>query len=398
MSVVDRGFGRRQRRRRSYQAVGLFAGIGGIELGLERAGFESRLLCEIDSAAQRVLHQRFPLVELTSDVRQLATLPAADLVAAGFPCQDLSQAGTTRGIDGARSSLVGQVFRLLENADPRWVLLENVPFMLQLDRGRAMRHLTNELGRLGFRWAYRVVDARAFGLPQRRLRVLLLASRRENPSDVLFADDAGDLGEQPRLPGVACGFYWTEGIRGLGWAVNAVPTLKGGSAIGIPSPPAVWMPDGLIGTPDIHDAERLQGFPAGWTADPDARLGRRVGSRWKMVGNAVCVHVAHWIGQRLLEPGEYRPTDEPTLRPNDPWPKAARGEGLDAVAVRVSTWPACRPNRPLVDFLEHPVLPLSLKAAAGFLGRTERSALRFPDGLLDAVRAHIETMSRRPAA
>jgi DNA (cytosine-5)-methyltransferase 1 len=355
-------------------------------------------MCEIDPAAQAVLRRRFPLVELESDIRGLADLPDVELVAAGFPCQDLSQAGRTNGIYGARSGLVGQVFRLLEVADPRWVLLENVPFMLQLDRGRAMKHLTTELGRLGFRWAYRVVDARAFGRPQRRLRVLLVASRKENPCDVLFADDAGPVDEFPPTAGRACGFYWTEGIRGLGWAVDAIPTLKGGSTIGIPSPPAIWMPNGLIGTPDIRDAERLQGFAADWTADEVVSSARRTGARWKMVGNAVCVDVARWVGERLLNPGDYRPDGEKTLRPGAPWPHAARGQGSDAVAVPVSTWPVQRPYQHLIEFLEHPTKPLSLKAAMGFLSRTERSSLHFPDGLLDAIRAHADAMSRRPAA
>jgi DNA (cytosine-5)-methyltransferase 1 len=377
--------------------AGLFAGIGGIELGLHGAGLESSFLCEIDPAAHDVLRERFPSVELTTDVRELQSLPDVDVVAAGFPCQDLSQAGPTHGIDGARSGLVGQVFRLLERADPRWVLLENVPFMLQLDRGRAMRHLTTELGRLGFRWAYRVVDARAFGVPQRRLRVLLLASRHEDPSDVLFTEDAGEPPE-PSARGRACGFYWTEGIRGLGWAVDAVPTLKGGSTIGIPSPPAMWMPDGLVGTPDIRDAERLQGFPVDWTADPNARVSRRVGHRWKLVGNAVCVPVARWLGERLLDPGRYQPQEERTLGPVDPWPRAARSDDRGAVAVGVSSWPIRRHYSHLAEFLQHPVRPLSTKAALGFLGRTERSALRFPPGLLDAIRAHVEESTRRAAA
>src|SRR5579862_2337426 len=202
------------------RVVGLFAGIGGIELGLHHAGHQSVLLNEIDPGAQAVLRARFPGIDLTGDVCELRSLPAVDLVAAGFPCQDLSQAGRTLGIGGNRSGLVGHVFRLLETADPHWLLLENVPFMLQLDRGQAMRYLTSELGRLGFRWAYRVVDARSFGMPQRRQRVILLASRDDDPRPVLFADEAGEPLER-KPAGLACGFYWTEGIRGLGWAVDA---------------------------------------------------------------------------------------------------------------------------------------------------------------------------------
>src|SRR4029077_5683419 len=96
------------------------------------------------------------------------------------------------GIAGAQSGLVGEVFRLLkdEGRSPTWLLLENVPFMLQLDRGNAMRFLVYSLEAHGFNWAYRVVDTRAFGLPQRRLRVILLASKEHDPCDILFEGDA----------------------------------------------------------------------------------------------------------------------------------------------------------------------------------------------------------------
>src|SRR5207244_1119711 len=130
-----------------------------------------------------------------------------------------------------------------DDRPPEWLCLENVPFMLQLDRGLAMRYLTSELGARGFSWAYRVVDTRAFGLPQRRKRVILLASRKHDPRAVLFAGDA-DRRSDPDPSTVACGFYWTEGIRGLGWAIDAIPTLKNGSTVGIPSPPAIRLPRG----------------------------------------------------------------------------------------------------------------------------------------------------------
>src|SRR5262245_13055889 len=222
------------------------------------------------------------------DVRRLRTFPKVDLIAAGFPCQDLSQAGRTAGILGKQSRLIGEVFKRLRSRanGPRWLLLENVPFMLQLQRGRAMHYLVNELEALGFTWAYRIVDARAFGIPQRRKRVLLLASRNEDPRTPLFGSDAGE--HKSLFSGSEmCGFYWTEGLRGLGWAIDAIPTLKGGSALGIPSPPAIWDPqDGSITTPNIADAERLQGFAEGWT-EPAAEVpGVRRTHRWKLVGNA----------------------------------------------------------------------------------------------------------------
>lgn len=377
----------------------LFAGIGGIEKGLSGSGHVTDFFCEVDGWAQAVLRMHFRDVPLWADIRDLPTLGDAELITAGFPCQDLSQAGLTRGIGGSQSGLVRHVFDLLEHADPRWVLLENVPFMLQLDRGRAMWHLVEELHRLGFRWAYRIVDARSFGLPQRRQRVLLLASRSEDPATVLFADeDGGPLVLDPAVR--ACGFYWTEGLRGLGWAVDAVPTLKGGSGIGIPSSPAIWMPDGRIGTLDIRDAERLQGFTPDWT-EVEGRGARRQGYRWKLVGNAVSVRVARWIGNRLREPGDpIVPGRGRELHPGDSWPRAARGVGPGnrAVSVDLSSWPVSDRYEHLAEFLGHPLIPLSIRAAEGFLGRAERSSLRFPAGLLDAIRHHVASMKEKPAA
>lgn len=93
-------------------SVGLFAGIGGIELGFEQAGHSTELLCEIDPPAQRVLPARFPGVPQMPDIKVLRSLPKVDVVAAGFPCQDLSQAGLTGGIGGTKSRLVDEIFRL----------------------------------------------------------------------------------------------------------------------------------------------------------------------------------------------------------------------------------------------------------------------------------------------
>ena len=105
---------------------------------------DTELLCELDESARRVLSVGFPSVPLVADVRTLKGLPKVDLVAAGFPCQDLSQAGKTAGIGGRQSGLVDEVFRLVgRKGAPTWLLIENVSFMLHLDGGRAMTHLTS---------------------------------------------------------------------------------------------------------------------------------------------------------------------------------------------------------------------------------------------------------------
>lgn len=368
--------------------VGLFAGIGGLELGLSRSGHESLLVCELDRAARAVLDARLPDVAKHDDVRTLGALPqGTELVVAGFPCQDLSQAGQTRGIAGARSGLVGEVFRLLRSSQVPWLVLENVPFMLQLAQGQALDVIVRALEELGYRWAYRIVDARAFGLPQRRRRVFLVASLQEDPRRVLFADDGGCPPEDLRSKNTACGFYWTEGVRGLGWAVDAVPTLKGGSTVGVPSPPAIWLPDGTFVTPDIRDAERMQGFRAGWTLPAERVV--KSGMRWKLVGNAVCVPVAAWLGRRLRSPGTFELHGVRPLAPGAAWPTAAWNVGEGVYTADVSEWPRRARRLKLAQFLRWPGKPLSARATAGFLSRTQQASLRFPPGFIESLQAHL---------
>jgi DNA (cytosine-5)-methyltransferase 1 len=375
-------------------AAGLFAGIGGIELGLSRSGFHTEMLCEIDPGASAVLSRQFN-VRVEPDVRTLRRLPSVDVLAAGFPCQDLSQAGRTVGIVGDQSKLVGEIFKRLSirSRGPRWLLLENVPFMLQLQQGKAMRFLVDELERLGFAWAYRIVDTRAFGIPQRRRRVLLLASRTEDPRQPLFGSDSG--GNLPEFSGgQLCGFYWTEGLRGLGWAVDAIPTLKGGSACGIASPPAIWDPaDGSLTTPHIDDAERLQGFPRGWTLPAADVAGVRRNHRWKLLGNAVSVPVAEWIGDRLVRATGHLPAMSALPR-GSAWPQAACGYKGSVFAADVSNFPVKKRIRHLREFLRYPRLPLSHRAASGFFSRAVSSGLRFEERFLEDVRRHIRQMAK----
>lgn len=386
------------------KVAGLFAGVGGIELGLSRAGHEPTLLCDVDPTSMAVLADKFDPALVFSDangcgdVRNLGALPGeTTLLTAGFPCQDLSQAGRTRGIRGSRSGLVGEVFRLLDQARTPWVLIENVPFMLHLAGGEALAVIIAALEDLGYRWAYRVVDSRAFGLPQRRRRVYLVATNEGDPRSVLFADEAGPQPEPSKLgwSEAACGFYWTEGNRGLGWTYDAIPTLKAGSGFGIPSSPAIVLPRGddgrRIGTPTIQDAERFQGFDADWTAA--AIDVERESARWRLVGNSVTVDAAEWIGKRLRSPGCYNDSLDRHLHRIGRWPLACYNVGDGPkVAVGISEWPVLRARKPLVDFLDYQIRPLSLRAAEGFFNRFSNSTLRKPEGFLNLLARHIAVM------
>jgi len=380
--------------------AGLFAGIGGIELGFHNAlgaGVQTEMLCEWWEPAQSVLSTRFPGVDLHPDVRDLRDLPRGlDLLSAGFPCTDLSQAGRTAGIAGAQSGLVSHVFEALRvsaTAEKRlpWLMIENVPNMLTLDKGKAMAYLVREIEALGYRWAYRVVDSRFTGVPQRRRRVILLASATEDPRRVLFADDAGERPEID-LKDDAFGFYWTEGRGGLGWAQDAVPTLKGGSTVGIPSPPAIWVPGApenrRFVTPTVEDAEEMQGFERGWT-DVQATP-RKNGPRWKLIGNAVTTRVAEWVAGRIAEPGS--PVVELSGNTvSTRWPTAAWGERGTAHAVAVSEFPFLAPYEHLssvVDLTAAP--PLSARAINGFQNRLSLGNLGRHEGFREDVARYRE--------
>ena len=386
--------------RGSLSVAGLFAGIGGIELGLHEAGATTELLCESWAPAQAVLDNRFPGVPLVGDVRELDRLPDVDLVAAGFPCTDLTQAGRMQGIGGEASGLVAEVFRLLRGRRVPLLLLENVRNMLVLNKGEAMRYLTDEVEALGYRWAYRLVDSRFTGVPQRRQRVIFLASLDLDPCSVLFADEDREPGDDYFRDDVF-GFYWTEGHRGLGWARDAVPTLKNGSTIGIPSPPAIWNPAGPLDlrilTPSIEEAEQMQGFERGWTA-PAALASNRKGTRWKLVGNAVTVGVSRWIGERLANPGA--PVSEgQRFERGQRWPTAAFGDRGTMRAVNVSLWPRRERYQHLADIVDlDGATPLSARATAGFYGRTQRGSLRFVDQFLADIAEHAACMAGKLAA
>jgi DNA (cytosine-5)-methyltransferase 1 len=155
----------------------LFSGIGGFDLGLERAGLSCRWQVELDPHCGRLLASRWPDVERWEDVRAVgADLAAVDLICGGFPCQDLSVAGQRAGLAGGRSGLWFDFHRILAIARPQWVLIENVPGLLSSQRGADFATLLRGLVQLGYGVCWRILDAQYFRLAQRRRRVFIVGS------------------------------------------------------------------------------------------------------------------------------------------------------------------------------------------------------------------------------
>jgi DNA (cytosine-5)-methyltransferase 1 len=366
--------------------VGLFAGIGGLELGFRRPEFTTSRLCEIDDVCQRVLKKRFRGIPVESDVFAMRDLEDCDVLTAGFPCQSFSQAGMTQGLDSSRP-LVFALLKLVREARtlPQYLVFENVPNIVHLAGGEALRYITRIVECLGYTWAYRIVDTSSFGLPQRRARWIFVASLLGDAPRMMLEQEAALAASRIAR---AHGFYWTEGNRGLGWADDAVPPLKSGSTLGIPSPPAIWMIDEMsIVKPSIRDAERLQGFPPDWTsvAGMTPRDDRK---RWRMVGNAVSVPTARWVADRIVAHVEPAYPEGVAFNKTDTWPRAAWGRSGKRVAVSASTHPMTPKFTPILDFLKDTPEPLSVRATRGFRTRLEASSLRYPAEFLEALRHH----------
>src|SRR3990167_3261466 len=151
----------------------LFSGIGGIDLGLERAGMRCAWQVEIDDYCQRVLAKHWPDVPRFRDVREVGAhnLAHVDLIAGGFPCQDLAQGGKSVGIEGSRSGLWSEFARIIRELRPRFVFVENVPGLLVRGMGRVL----GDLASCGYDAEWQSIPAAAVGAPHIRERVFILA-------------------------------------------------------------------------------------------------------------------------------------------------------------------------------------------------------------------------------
>ena len=172
----------------------LFSGIGGFDLGLERASMICVWQAENNKYANQVLANHWPNVKRYEDVRDVRrNAETIDLICGGFPCQDLSVAGKRAGLAGERSGLWNEFARIIAELRPRWVVIENVPGLLSSNKGRDMGILTGKLAELGYWWAYRVLDSQYFGVAQRRRRVFIVANSGDAtaPAKVLFEPTSG---------------------------------------------------------------------------------------------------------------------------------------------------------------------------------------------------------------
>lgn len=151
----------------------LFAGVGGFDLGFERAGMECRWQVEIDDYANRVLEKHWPNVRRWRDVRTFPQpgFERVDVICGGFPCQDISYAGRGAGLEGERSGLFFEAIRVVQQLRPRVVVLENVAALLT----RGLDRVLGELAEIGFDAEWQTISAQMLGAPHGRERIFIVA-------------------------------------------------------------------------------------------------------------------------------------------------------------------------------------------------------------------------------
>ena len=331
----------------------LFSGVGGFDLGFDRAGMVCKWQVEKDSHCRHVLTNHWPNVPKYEDVNNVGQkqLQPVDLICGGFPCQDVSVAGRRKGLAGERSGLWFEFLRIITEIKPEWVVIENVPGLLSSNEGRDFATILGGLEECGYWWSYRVLDSQYFGVPQRRRRVFIIGClTRGRAEQVLFepegspwdiapsretwpqiTDTVGTSadrisGRQGGLVPLAYGGNNTKGPISIATSCNGnVPSSRGENLV-------TNAFNGYTGGADDNDAqashivigfdarngsadpntfqsyqgvgvrrltptecERLQGFPDGHTA------GQSDTQRYRQMGNAVTVPVAEWLGKRLIE-------------------------------------------------------------------------------------------------
>jgi DNA (cytosine-5)-methyltransferase 1 len=299
----------------AYRVASLFSGIGGFEIGFERAGFETTFQCEINTFCQAVLEKHWPKVPKAHDIKELtgADIPASDIWVAGFPCQDVSLArmGKRAGLRGSKSGLFHEFARLVGEGRPRLLCIENVSGLLSSHGGRDFGVVLGTLAELGYSLGWRLLDSKNFGVPQSRNRVFVVGCNRDwgcAPQVLFEPERSGGMLEKDRKNGAKtvspfariiehpgrkravtkaiayCLYAESARHTGTDWSRNYV----------------CYPEEGRVRRLTPSECEGIMAFPPKWTDLHVGLEGEALDTaRYHALGNAVTPPVAEWLARRV---------------------------------------------------------------------------------------------------
>jgi DNA (cytosine-5)-methyltransferase 1 len=308
--------------------MSLFSGVGGFELGLQAAGeklgidFECAGYAEIDKWALRTYERHFnhrPFGDVTAI--EPASLPAFDLLVAGFPCQPFSSAGERLGFADERGSLFFDVARILQHARPRHFILENVAGLLGHGSGETFKAIIGVLTRMGYCCEWQVLDSQDHSVSQSRERIFIVGHLGGIPDRLVFplGDNVGRIvdGDPTRSrygdrvfsgtvedtpTGELMGLVRSKAPGVTAWATRTIATTidanyGSGPGYGGNRTHVGRVDNGVLRLRKLTpvEAERCMGFPDDWTA------GHSNHQRYRQMGNAVVPNVVEAVAMELYQ-------------------------------------------------------------------------------------------------
>tara|TARA_B100000963_G_scaffold201076_1_gene175106 strand:- start:715 stop:1923 length:1209 start_codon:yes stop_codon:yes gene_type:complete len=266
--------------------ISLFTGIG----GFESAKHDPVLMCEKDKHCQDFLSRKYKNIELVDDVLTLSSkkfkLPKVDLVAGGWPCQDISVAGRQKGFNGKQSILFYQLLEIAVQSSSHTIVAENVPNLLNIEKGQVFVDVLNELKNAGFcHIAWRILNTREFNIPQQRRRLFIVASKDKQIAKNLF-NMANIKISSPKNETKVSGFYQSAGTHSICYSENFVPTIK------VTNGPSIHYKN-IMRKLTAKESLKLQGFKVNdFKGIVDSHI-------YKMTGNAVTKKVGSFVFESL---------------------------------------------------------------------------------------------------
>ena len=293
----------------------LFSGIGGIDLGFERAGMTCLWQVEIDDFCQKVLTKHWPDVPKYKDIRNVGkeNLKTVDLIAGGFPCQDISWTWRGKGLQGKKSNLWCEYYRVIEEIKPKFAVIENVGNL----KSRGLVTILQDLAKIGYNAEWATIDTRDFGCPHPRPRVFITAYREWMPIVFAFECEPCEMCGEPICP--YCKIHYADcscfGPHSEmdGWELQE----KTWGLVAYPDMPGCKKQCGASTIPAEHITSELYRW---WKTEPGmGRVANGVShrlDRLKSLGNAVVPQVAEYIGKAIINSNQcIQGTHDKTVRP-----------------------------------------------------------------------------------